>query len=460
MAMERDIIEGGPTMLIPSAFDSDSRRRRDAAFPLGVAALYAALCGGLVLLSGDSGFGHGTIEWALSDQRQHLDQINYLRAHPGDLLTYPASAATTPGFHLLIATVARVLGIESVAGDSWLRLVPFSLGLATLALLWHLLRTLCADARLAALLCLPILLSKYFLVSSVFFATENGAYAGYILLLLAFLRFPERGLPAGLAGAAMVFVRQIFLPVVGVHALSYFARRSGRHAAWPRTVATLAAGALPPLAVVGVFAISWGGLVPPGADPGGHVAATIPNLSPVVETWSLLGLLALPYSLLALSAGPLPRGGRPALLLGAALAAALLLWLLASTVFPPQDDLEGGASPWGSVVWFVARHSPALGEHAVLLLPCLLLGFIAAAAAAQLAWARHEFPAELAMFTAYTLALSVQSFGFQRYTEVPALLTLSVAAARLPAASRGACLLFLAAFAAKLPLSLALQGFG
>lgn len=427
---------------------------------LALVVLFAALAGGAVALAA-RGFDRAVgLEWSISDQAEHVEQINFFIRHPRSVLGYPASVATTPGFHLLVAGIARLAGIESVSADSWLRIVPFLLGLAVLGMLWRLLRDLCGDARCAALLCLPVLLSKYFLLFSTFFSTENCAYVGYVLLLWAYLRFPERGLAIGLAGAELVLTRQIYLPVIATHALAYFARGAGRGQGWARRAAPLVLGAVPPIAAVAVFAAAWGGLVPPGADPGSHLAATVPNLDPVIEAWSLLGLLATPYALLALPALSALRGRRAILLVSVAATAALLLWLAAPSAYDAEAGLVGGPGRWGSAVWYIAGKSPAIGERAILVLPCLVLGFAAAATMIELAWSRREFPAELAMFAFYVLALSVQAYSFQRYTEVMALFTLSVAAARLPPRRGAACWLFLAAYAAKLPMSLALQGAG
>lgn len=154
--------------------------------------------------------------WAACDQIQHLRLINYFIEHPSYILDYPDPEliATLPGVHVFVALIARLFGINALGSDTWLRLVPFVFGLGCICILWRICRDLSSNASYGSLLCLPIVWSNYFYLSSLFLVTENAAYLGYVFLLMAYLRFPQRGLTVGLVAAAMVSARQIFLPVV------------------------------------------------------------------------------------------------------------------------------------------------------------------------------------------------------------------------------------------------------
>src|SRR5215472_9928833 len=184
-----------------------------------VLALYVAISGTLALALDSERCVHGA--WAVCDQIRHLGLINYLIERPASFLDYPDPwlVATLPGFHLLVALIARLFGLAVLGADTWLRLVPFGLGLAAVWILWRIYRDLSNNSAYASLLCLPILWSSYFYLPSLYLLTENGAYLGYVFLLMAYLRFPRRGLVIGLAGAAMVFTRQVYLPVIASHLL-------------------------------------------------------------------------------------------------------------------------------------------------------------------------------------------------------------------------------------------------
>ena len=93
-----------------------------------------------------------------------------------------------------------------------------------------------------------------------------------------------------------------------------------------------------------------------------------------------------------------------------------MLWGLSPTEFDAAAAAQGSPGRWGSVVWFLARISPLVHNRAILVLPCLMLGFFTCAVMIELARARRYFPAELAMFALYTLSLSAQAYSFERYT--------------------------------------------
>jgi hypothetical protein len=386
--------------------------------------------------------------WAEYDQKvHHLPQINYLIAHPWSLFDYPATAPATPGFHLLVATVARFFGVETVTPNSWLRLVPFLLGLATLAVLWRVFLRLSGDPWRSTLLCLPLLPARYFILAGIYFDTESAAYLGYALLLLGYLEWPERGVTIGLVAAATVFARQIFLGVSGTQLFALspkLLRPSTRFEALRALVPAL----LLPLAVFGAYVVVWHGPVPPEYlenEPRAFL-----NPAPVVQAIALLGLFALPY--VALCHRPLRELGTRRV--GWALAGGFSLGLLVWSIAPTTHDAAAGRL--GSIVWLLARVSPAIGQHALLVLPCLILGFAVLGVAAAHALARRYLPIEFVMLVLYSATLSGQFFAFQRYTEVLTLIALSTLAARFDRMSRPGAVVFAAMFLAMLPMTLRL----
>lgn len=386
--------------------------------------------------------------WAACDQLQHLGLINYFIQHPASILDYPDPelVATLPGFHVFVALIARLSAVDALGPDTWLRLIPFVLGLGVVGILWRICRDLSGDAAYGALLCLPIAWSNYFYLPSLFLVTENAAYLGYVVLLMAYLRFPRRGLAIGLVGAAMVFSRQIFLPVVATHFLA-LPRSLLRRPPNPGDALAILLGVLPPVAVVAVYALAWHGLVPPEVR-NLHTAHSAVELGPIIQAIGLLGVLAVPYGLLALPALRALERRRLRMMIALASIAALALWLLV----PTTRDLDAGRA--GSFLWLLARVSPEFHGHAFFALPVLALGCIAVGSMIELARARRYIPIELVMLALYVGALSMQLLSYQRYSEVVTLITLSATVARLDPPRRVGVVLFAVAYAGKLVLTL------
>jgi hypothetical protein len=419
---------------------------------LALLALYVATSTILKAFSNDSDWAFCNFGldggWAACDQPYHIDEINYFIGHPEHWLRYPDpwQTATLPGFHLFVAFIARVVGAGPLGPDSWLRIIPFLLGALVLGVLWRVFRDLSESGRAALVLCLPILWSNYFYLPSLFLVTENAAYLGYALLLLAYLEFPRRGAIIGTIAAATVFVRQLFLPVTLAPAalLAFRAYRPDGNG-WRSSVIAI----LPGLLVFLLYYFAWGGPVPREVL-GEHSAGGTIESGPLLQALSLLGLLAVPYALLL---GPALRTlGRSQLIAitSGAIIAAALMWL----VLPTSRDLDAGRA--GSVIWLLARIAPLGDERAILVFPCLALGCAALGAMVAFARERDYCPIELVMFGLYVVGLSLQRLSYQRYSEVVTLILLSATAARWGLASRTGTALFLTAYAIKLFVTLAM----
>ena len=430
------------------AIPGDARRTGAA---IALFALYGATIGILKAFSSDSdwtfcnfGLDGG---WAACDQPYHIDEINYFIAHPGDWLRYPDpwQTATFPGFHLFIALIARLLGLSALGPGTWLRLIPTLLGVLVLGVLWRAFRDLSQSGRVALVLALPVLWSNYFYLPSLFLVTENAAYLGYALLFFTYLEFPRRSALIGLIGAGTVFVRQIFLPVtLTPAALLAFPRVLRPHGVRPLVLALA-----PGLLVFALYYVAWGGPVPREVL-GEHDAHALIEPGPLVQAVSLLGLLAVPYAILILPSLRALGRKRISTILAAASIVALLAWL----TLPSTRDLEAGRA--GSVIWLLARIAPLDNLHAPLVLPCLWLGCAALAAMVAFARERRYCPVELIMFALYVAGLSLQRLSYQRYSEVVTLILLSATAARCGLLPRAGSALFIAAFVAKLIVTLAI----
>jgi len=264
----------------------------------------------------------------LDERLFHLPTIHqFMDELPSpDLLDYPS--ATTPLYHLLMATAGLVIGAE-VADLRVINLL-FSMG-ALGAAIW-------AMGRRGALLALPLALSPYFVGPAVRLSTDNAALAGIFLSLGLLMREEKRPLGTGLAASAAVLTRQIHAWVLGLLLLRAIRDRSS--GAW----AALAM----PILLLGAVVASWGALTPPGFAKG-HSAGLNPDTT--VFALSILGLYG-PFLFGWL--GPTARTHWRRLLVAAAVAILGLVFIS----MPYAED----PNRWGGAVWQLAAHTPALGE--------------------------------------------------------------------------------------------------
>jgi hypothetical protein len=355
-----------------------------------------------------------------SDARQfHIPQIDYFIQHPADIVHYPGYAPTLPGYHLLLAAVARALGHAGI-GDATmsLRLFHWLLALGAVATALYLAARVARERWTAPILMLPFVVSWYTVQSGIFYGTELPALLCCILLLLAV----ERGAVAGaaLAATGMVFVRQMFAPVIFVPVLASVLSRERPSRSSLRTQLLVA---LPALLLIAFYVAQWGGLVPPG------IAAELnkPGLYPFVWLHALAfcGVFAVLFAPLRLEEflrylhDPASRFIRlPALLL------ALLLWLATPSDFDPQ------AGRWGSLVWSAAAHGPLFFHRSPIVLFLALLGAAYLGFAIRGALLLPRFPVELAAAVLYMAGLALSAAAYQRYVEPVLLLCLGVLAAR------------------------------
>jgi hypothetical protein len=347
-------------------------------------------------------------------------------------------SATTPGYHLLLAAVIRLVSDTTLA----LQITGALIAAALAAVVGH----ACgrsAPWRLALLLAAAVVASPYVVASAAWTLPDNlgwlGVAAIFSLLLAAELT-ALRLILAGLVLALLVCVRQSHLWAAGaIFAAAWMVPSPPGGVIrslvfrWPKRVrwALLAiACAIPAAALLAWFYRLWDGLTPPRfaaqhrgfnwacpafvlAILGGVSAAFFPWLwQPAVETW---------------------RRGRGWLIF------AIIVGFAAARVPPTTYSLEAGRY---SGLWNIARALPVDGQTSWLIVGLAILG-----ALATVVWVRalpqRQGVVFLATLAAFTAAQTANHHCWQRYVE-PFVLILTVMSgailARSPAAVRRAWL--------------------
>jgi hypothetical protein len=383
-----------------------ARPQRRLAAPALLATLFAALTLPVIW----SGRG-GTSE-AYDQARHHEPAIRaFARDWPRvDLVNF--DSATTPGYHLALAAVARWGGGERVV----LQMASWLLSLGLLAVVYV------QAARVlhpgpAALLTAPFLASSYVLGSAIWLVTDNAALL-FVVLAVGSCLSAARAAPlarGGLAAAAAVLVRQVHAWIAAPLALRAVlearcaARSTG--AAWAR-----ASWALLPLLVAAGFFVLWSGPTPP-MHAARHAAG--PNPAIVPATLALLGVFG-PFHLPAFVRrweDVLPR--RWWMWAAAAGAAALALLL------PSGFDKDAGR--WGGAIWELARITPAPAGRSPALALLGGLGALVVALGCHAAVRGGRGRSILVLLCAAAAWLAAHSWSalaFQRYLEPMALLIL------------------------------------
>lgn len=423
--------------------------RRDGGAPLGATLAAAGVAAIIALLVPLAliGAGHNAGRAAWDSTVYHEPFIRQLaRDWPRFDLSDPLTA-TTPGYHILLSTLARI-GADSTGA---LRVASALIGAGFIAAVaaWTARRT---TARDGVLLTLPLSASLYVLGASAWLLPDNLAWLGVFGVLVLCVHEP-RSWRAILAAAGMlvclVLTRQIHLwaaaPIwlaawMGVHGtrpglFDQPAQRLGR--------AGLAfALTLPAFLVVAWFVRHWGGATPP------RFRTDITGVNAATPAFILLQIPILFVGFFPWLAPALVRALRDhARLMGLAACVGLALAVLPPTII---DRDAGRYSGWWSLAGvgpaLFGRTSPAMlvlaPAGAAILAACLravphrprwvLLGALVAFAAAQSstinAWQRYHEPfliVLLAMLAALQPA-DLRSTAFRK-ARLPAMLSLVAA---------------------------------
>lgn len=393
------------------------RAAATAAAIAGVATLLPALT--LILL------GHNTGRAAWDSIVYHEPFIRQLAADwPRFDLSNPLTA-TTPGYHLLLATLVAV-GLD---GETPLRLASALIGTALAAAIaaWCAKRTRPLDA---VLLTLPLACSVYTLGSSAWLLPDNLAWigvAGLLMLALHETRSWRPVIASSVVLIALVFTRQIHLWSAGlVWLAAWFSARPAGTPAFvqipqrlPRVVVAVML-TLPSFLIVAWFFQHWSGLTPP------RFRSDITGMNPATPAFILVQI-----AILSLGFGPwlLPALLQTARHRPAVLAVAVVIAVLLSVIPTTTHDPDSGRySGW----WTLVRATPTIASHtSVLFLVFAPLGSVILAGALTCLPSRSRW-VMLGALIAFATAQGATINAWQRYHEPFLILFLAMLAGLQP----------------------------
>lgn len=362
---------------------------------------------------------------------------------PAFTLTYPYHfVAMTPGFHWVLAGVARLTGM----GDAGLRLVLLAMTVAVFSVLGIVLGKRCGMV-LGSVLVAPFMASVYVASSSAWMLADNAGWMWVCLLALAALWCRPTAKWAMLMGVWLllaVWTRQSYLFLAAPLWVAAWLRESpdGPTGGNPLVGIPTRAKNLLPMALATLPAIAslvylyrvWGGLVPPEFQ-GQYDGANPSNIALQLVMLGGFSIFFLPAMLGIGEEGwrhrcrGIIRPAAPWMVLGAVLAA------LITALVPTTPDPKAGRA---GLVWTAAAKLNVLGPIGdcnplivvVATAGGALLVLVLACAPVRQRWILG------ALFAGFGIAQGASSEVWQRYHEPFALLFLAVATV-VAASARG-----------------------
>jgi len=341
--------------------------------------------------------------------RAYYDQVTY--HYPairhfldgGDFRDY--SSATTPGFHLLLAAVARAVSDSE-------RLLKLASLLITSVLIWMVSVRVARKVQSVALtivLLLPLLFSIYFFPAGVWLLPDNLAWLSVFWVLELALEFHDTRrwyVQAAAALAFAVLVRQsniwLCLVVCSVAVAPCGERLDA--AQFARRFFAAALASLPCSILLGYFVILWHGMVPPSfAERHSDL-----NLAAIAYFAAIVGFYGLFYLPLVWSQ---VRG-----LTRTAAASRPLWWgalfgLTAALLSPTDWNPDAGRV---SGLWNLTRLLPSWHHRSVLITGLAVLGGASGALWLSLAPGRLRVVI-IATAVGFGLAQCLSHFVYERY---------------------------------------------
>ena len=404
------------------AVDSSTEQTRRAR-PRRTAGLWLALvflAAALPLALRDFNAGRG---W--SDQSYHLRAIHKFAAEWPRFDFRDYSSATTPGFHVFMATIERWITPDVRV----LRAVSAALTAALLCTVGLIPRR---QGEFAFFCCgLPLVTSLYVFSSGAWALPDNVGWWGVLAVLLLAWRDGDNRRWDYLAAAlllALVFCRQSHVWAAAVTWVAAVFSRPGPPETLPQADARRGARTvlltLPAFAVVGSFAWLWKGLMPPsmaheirhGWYSPENLILEGPNWATPAFSLAVLGVLGVWYVPLMLP--QIDRLRARARWIAAAAAIAAVISVLPVTEFAPGTRASG--------IWNFVRMTPVLAHRSPLLIALAVLGGVILAAWAVVLPPRRRV-IWLTAWVCFVIAQVPNPSAFQRYHEPFALLMLLLA---------------------------------
>ena len=333
---------------------------------LGLCLLFALMVWPVIALRG-GGTSQAGDQWEF-----HEPTVRAISDHWPTIELHQYRSATAPGYHLVLATVARWVDDHTatlqVAGSL------FGLGLL-MAIFIPVSRMVGASA--AVVLILPLAFSKYLLGSAIWMTTDNAGLLFVWLTLSGTLLLeatPSRVARWSLWATLAVLIRQIHLwvaaPVwlmawcispIGGWVARLLEDPQQRRFSWKQwfPIVPMLIG---PLVVVAVLVRAWGGLVPPLFS-GAHDAGQNPAM--LLVTLSMFGAMGIFFLPAFASWRELTRPDR-------AMQLAMATGLIVSVLWTSEYNVEAGR--WGGPIWRVVAVMPVVAGRSVVFIPLACLG--------------------------------------------------------------------------------------
>ena len=341
--------------------------------------------------------------------RAYYDQLNYhapaIRHFlaGGDFRDYPS--ATTPGFHLVMAAVARWISDSE-------RVLKFVSFLITSASIWVLTQRVARQARggiQAVTLVLPLLFSIYFLPAGVWLLPDNLAWLSVLWVLILALDFRDDGrwyVLTSLSLVVAVLVRQsnLWLCFV-VYATAMTSAPPGRDqtfAWWPLTRTSLAT--VPSVCVVAYFVTLWHGTVPPSFAQK-HSSVNLAAAPYLLSIFAVYSVFYLPLIWSEASRWMRGRNGIRLSCWGA-------ITGLSTTLLTPTDWSADQGRVSG--LWNLTRLLPSIEHHSLVIVALSVLGGVSGALWLSLASPRVR-TVTVASVLGFVAAQSLSHFVYERY---------------------------------------------
>ena len=405
--------------------DSDHHNRRSRRSAAAVLCLLFAILVWPVVISTQGTLGDGATDikyptGEMGDQRKYHEPtiLAFAEQWPSvDLVHYPS--ATSPGYHLLMALVARYTSHDLVV----LQLVSSLLSFGLLLVVWgygarH------TGAWPALGLVLPLVASSYVIGSGIWLVTDNAgllfvclALGGAIMVQPTAMRTARWALYATCAAgirqihvwvAAPVILAALLGSPLGRHAPRHLCSGSKQSLSWAGVFSTLPVLLLP-FVLIGLLALLWGGLTPPDfADR--HSAGLAPvTFAIVLALVGVFGVFFLPAFC---------QKWTDILKMDRWLVVAVLLAVAVSLIFPTSYDQSLGR--WGGAIWELVRRMPDVAGRSIVFPPLAALGAVVlvhAWRAAGRAGRAREATVLLLSLLGWMIAESVNTQSGQRYFE-------------------------------------------